>query len=78
MTDFLLWLSGAFKWSFGFFDAFGNVINWVLFIVASSMFFYWCWVLVAKFNGNKDKLYHSTTEEDHEYYTEELYKNPNK
>jgi len=78
MTDFLLWLSGAFKWSFGFFDIFGNAINWILFIASVILFVYWCVVLITRLGGNKDKEYKSDTEAGHFYYTEKLYKNPNK
>ena len=47
MTSFWLFLSDLFKWSFGFYDFAGNVLNWILFIVASTLFCYWCYVLVT-------------------------------
>ncbi len=78
MTAFWLFLSGVFKWAFGFFDAFGYVINWILFIVGSILFCYWCWVLVAKLGGDKDKEYHSPTEGHHPYYDPRIYNKENK
>lgn len=78
MTDFWLWLSGVFKWSFGFFEHFGNEVNWILFLLCMVLFTYWCWVLVSRLGNNKDKHYHSKTEDGHNYYTEELYKNPSR
>ncbi|AJW63614.1 hypothetical protein OZ664_08275 [Elizabethkingia sp. HX WHF] len=74
MTSFWLFLSKVFKWSFGFYDTFGNVLNWILFIVACGYFVYWCWILVAPLGNNKDNEYHSDTEDDNPYYREDLYK----
>lgn len=74
MTSLFLFLSKVFKWAFGFFDAFGNVLNWVLFIAASIMFIYWCYVLVVTLGGDKDKEYFSPTEGKHPYYDPKIYK----
>jgi hypothetical protein len=74
MTSFFLFLSKVFKWAFGFFDAFGNVLNWILFIVCCALFTYWCYVLVAKLGGDKDKDYYSPTEGNHPYYDPKIYK----
>ena len=68
MTSFFLFLSDVFKWSFGFFDTFGNVLNWILFIVASGFFTYWCYTLVSTLGGDKDKEYSSSTEGKFPYY----------
>lgn len=68
MTSFFLFLSSVFKWSFGFFDTFGNVLNWILFTVASIYFIYWCYVLVSTLGGDKDKEYFSPTEGKFPYY----------
>lgn len=73
MTSFWLFLSNAFKWSFGFFEAFGNVLNWILFVAASVMFIYWCYMLVVTLGNNKDKEYYSPTEGKHPYYKKELH-----
>ena len=78
MTSFWLFLSGIFKWSFGFFDAAGNVMNWILFIVASVMFCYWCYILVATLGGDKDKNYFSPTEGHHPYYDPQIMKKEDK
>ncbi|QCX53473.1 hypothetical protein [Elizabethkingia sp. JS20170427COW] len=78
MTSLWLLLSKAFVWSFGFYDMFANVLNWVFFLVASGFFVYWCYVLTAVLGNNKDKEYHSDTEGKFPYYTEDLYKNPSK
>ncbi|WP_294300151.1 hypothetical protein [uncultured Chryseobacterium sp.] len=75
MTSFFLFLSKVFKWSFGFFDAFGNVLNWILFIVCCVLFTYWCYVLVSTLGNNKDKDYYSPTEGKHPYYDPTIYKN---
>ena len=74
MTSFFLFLSDVFKWSYGFYDAFGNVLNWVLFLVCSVLFTYWCYVLVAKLGGDKDETYFSPTEGKHPYYDPKIYK----
>jgi|GEM_PF-156915 len=74
MTSFWLFLSKAFVWSFGFYDAFGYFINWILFSVVCVFFLYWCWVLISQFGNNKDKAYHSETEGKNPYYREDLYK----
>ena len=74
MTGFWLFLSDVFKWSFGFYDLFGNVINWILFIVASVLFIYWCYVLVVDLDGDNDKEYFSPTEGKFTYYDPKIYK----
>ncbi|GEN72461.1 MULTISPECIES: DUF6341 family protein [Chryseobacterium] len=74
MTSFWLFLSKVFKWAFGFFDAFGNVLNWILFIVCCVLFTYWCYVLVVKLGGDKDKDYYSPTEGKNPYYDPKIYK----
>lgn len=74
MTSVWLFLSKVFKWTFGFFDAFGNVLNWILFIVASILFIYWCYVLVVTLGGDKDKEYFSPTEGKNPYYDPKIYK----
>lgn len=73
MTSFWLFLSKIFIWSYGFYDAFANVINWVLFIVAASLFTYWCYVLTIVLGGNKDKKYYSPTEGKFPYYDTKIY-----
>ncbi len=73
MTSFWLFLSDLFIWSFGFYDFAGNVLNWILFIVASTLFCYWCYVLVAILGNNKDKEYYSPTEGKFPYYNPELH-----
>jgi hypothetical protein len=73
MTSFWLFLSDVFKWSFGFYDAVGNVLNWVLFFVSCILFIYWCYVLVITLGGNKDKEYFSPTEGHHPYYDPRIY-----
>lgn len=74
MTSFFLFLSDVFKWTFGIFEFGGNVINWILFIVASALFTYWCWVLVSKLGGDKDKEYVSPTAGKHPYYDPKIHK----
>ncbi|WP_234109048.1 MULTISPECIES: hypothetical protein [Chryseobacterium] len=74
MTSFWLHLSDLFKWSYRFFDFAGNFMNWILFIIASVMFCYWCYVLVATLGGDKDKAYHSPTEGKHPYYDPNIMK----
>lgn len=73
MTSFWLFLSDVFKFSFKFYDLFGNVLNWILFIVASVLFVYWCYVLVVTLGNNKDKEYHSPTEGKFPYYNPDLH-----
>ncbi|MGX9986505.1 hypothetical protein [Soonwooa purpurea] len=75
MTSFWLFLGSVFTWTFGFFDFAGNFLNWVLFIVASGFFIYWCYILVVTLGGDKDKEYHSETEGKFPYYDPKLYKN---
>lgn len=75
MTSFWLFLGKIFKWSFGFYDHFGYVLNWILFLVASAYFCYWCYTLVVTLGNNKDKEYHSDTEDNNPYYRTDLYKN---
>ena len=74
MTGFWLFLSSVFKWAFGFYDLFGNALNWVLFIVASVLFIYWCYVLVVDLGGDKDKEYFSPTEGKNPYYDPKIFK----
>ena len=74
MTSFFLFLSDVFKWSFGLFDAAGNVLNWILFLVASALFTYWCYVLLVTLGGDKDKEYFSQTEGHHPYYDPKINK----
>lgn len=74
MTSFFLFLSDVFKWTFGFFSTFGYVFNWILFLVASALFTYWCWVLISKLGNNKDKEYFSPTEGHHPYYDPKIMK----
>lgn len=68
MTSFWLFLSDLFKASFNFYDVTGNVLNWLLFLVATAMFCYWCYVLIAVLGNNKDKEYYSPTEGKFPYY----------
>lgn len=74
MTSFFLFLSDVFKWSFQFFDLFGNLINWILFVVASVMFIYWCWELIVPLGNNKDKDYKSPSKEFRPYYDPKIMK----
>lgn len=74
MTSFWLFLSDVFKGSFKFYDFAGNVSNWVLFAVSCILFVYWCYVLVVKLGGDKDKDYFSPTEGKHPYYDPKIYK----
>ncbi|QOR73606.1 hypothetical protein SAMN05443429_106154 [Cruoricaptor ignavus] len=74
MTSFWLALSNFFKWTFGFFDFAGYVLNWILFLAASAIFIYWCYTLVVTLGNNKDKEYFSPTEGKHPYYDPEIYK----
>jgi hypothetical protein len=78
MTSFFLFLSSVFKWSFGFYDAVGNVLNWVLFIVATALFSYWCYVLLVTLGGAKDKEYFSPTEGHHPYYDPKIHRKESK
>lgn len=73
MTSFWLFLSDVFKFCFQFYTLFGNVLNWILFIVACTLFVYWCYVLVVTLGNNKDKEYHSPTEGKFPYYDPELH-----
>ncbi len=73
MTAFWLFLSDVFVWFYGFFDFAGNLVNWVLFLVATALFAYWCYVLIVTLGGNKDKEYHSPTEGHHPYYDPRIY-----
>ena len=77
MTSFWLFLSSVFKWSFGFFDFAGNFVNWILFIVATVLFCYWCYVLVVTLGVDKDKEYFSPTEGHHPYYDPKIMKKEN-
>lgn len=74
MTSFWLFLGSVFKWSFGFYDMFGYVLNWILFIVACVLFVYWCWELVVPLGNNKDNDYKSPSKEKRPYYDPEIYK----
>lgn len=73
MTSFWLFLGRIFEWSFGFFNLFGNVLNWILFAVAMGFFFYWCWELLSVLGNNKDKDYKSPSKQVRSYYEPELY-----
>jgi len=73
MTSFWLFLSDVFKFSFQFYDIFGNVLNWILFTVASVLFIYWCYVLIVTLGNNKDKEYYSPTEGKFLYYNPDLH-----
>lgn len=73
MTSFWLFLSDVFKFSFQFYDLFGNVLNWILFTVASVLFIYWCYVLIVTLGNNKDKEYYSPTEGKFMYYNSDLH-----
>jgi hypothetical protein len=44
-----------------------------LIFVATGIFTYWCYVLVAVLGNNKDKDYHSPTEGKFHYYEPELH-----
>ena len=77
MTSFWLFLSDVFKFTFGFYDFAGNVMNWILFFVASGIFTYWCYVLVVTLGGDKDKEYFSPTEGHHPYYDPKIMKKEN-
>ena len=50
-TDFILWLSDAFKWSFQILPIIGYVFGWILTFLGTTWFIYWC----VKINswGNK-------------------------
>lgn len=74
MTSFFLFLSDVFKWAFGFYEIFGNVLNWVLFAVCCALFINWCYVLVVTLGGDKDKTYFSPTEGKNPYYDPKIYK----
>ena len=74
MTSFRLFLSGLFKWSFNFYDLFGNILNWILFFVAVAIFVYWCWELVVPLGNNKDRDYTSPSKEPRPYYDPEIMK----
>ncbi len=77
MTWLWLTLSKLFKASFGFYDTFGYILNWILFFAASALFSYWCWVLVKKLGNNKDKEYYSPTEGKFQYYDPTINKRKN-
>jgi hypothetical protein len=74
MTSFFLFLSDVFVWSYGFFEVFGNVVNWLLFFGSCILFVYWCWMLYVKLGNNKDKDYTSPSKEIRPYYDPEIYK----
>lgn len=76
MTSFWLFLSDVFKFVFGFYDMFGTVLNWILFLVVCAFFLYWCYVLVVTLGGDRDKEYFSPTEGKFPYYDPKLYKKP--
>lgn len=78
MTSFWLFLSDLFKWSYGFFDLTGNVLNWILFLVAVVLFSYWVYVLIVTLGGNKDKEYFSPTEGHHPYYDPKIHRKESK
>lgn len=74
MTSFWLFLSDIFVWSYNFYDVFGYVLNWILFIVASVIFIYWCWELVGPLGNNKDLDYKSPSKEIRPYYDPKIMK----
>ena len=74
MTAFWLFLGDVFKWSFQFYELFGNVLYWVLFIVASVIFTYWCYILVKDLGGDEDRDYYSPTAGKYPYYDPKIYK----
>lgn len=74
MTSIFLLISDFFKWSFGFFDFAGNLINWILFLVSAALFTYWCYVLVVTLGGDKDKEYYSPTAGKRMYYDPKIMK----
>lgn len=76
MTSIFLFLSSVFKWTFQFFEIFGNVLNWVLFIVSCVLFVYWCWMLVGPLGNNKDHKYVSPSKQKKPYYDPEIYRKP--
>ena len=78
MTSFWLFLSDLFKWSYGFFDFAGNIVNWLLFIAGTVLFCYWCYVLGVTLGGDKDKEYYSPTEGKHPYYDPNIMRKENK
>jgi hypothetical protein len=41
-TDFILWLSDAFVWSYKILPVIGYWFGWILTIVGSVWFIYWC------------------------------------
>ena len=73
MTSFWLFLSKMFLASYKFYDAFAYELNWVLFIVGSGFFLYWCSVLIFELGGHKDKTYYSSTEGKFPYYDPKYY-----
>lgn len=74
MTSFFLFLGDVFIWSFGLYDLFGNVMNWILFAVASILFIYWCYVLVVKLGNSKDYDYEPPSKDIRPYYDPKIYK----
>lgn len=74
MTSIWLFLSDLFKWSFGFYPLMGTIINWVLFLVASAFFIYWCYILVVTLGGDKDHEYKNETAGKFPYYDPEIYR----
>ena len=74
MTSLWLLLGDVFEWTFGFYDVFGTVLNWILFFVASALFIYWCWQLIVPLGNNKDRAYKSPSKEIRPYYDPEIYK----
>ena len=74
MTSFWLFLSDVFKATFGLFEIGGYVINWILFLVGTLLFCYWCYVLIVTLGGDKDKEYFSPTEGHYPYYDPRIYK----
>ncbi|EKB61738.1 hypothetical protein [Bergeyella zoohelcum] len=74
MTSLWLFLSDLFVASFSFYDMFGNVLNWIFFIVCCVLFVYWCWVLVVPLGGDKDLEYKSPSKEKRPYYDPKIMK----
>jgi hypothetical protein len=72
---FLVSPKRSFQMVFRVFDFSANVLNWILFLVATGFFCYWCYILVVTLGAQKDKDYHSPTEGKHPYYDPKIYKN---
>ncbi len=78
MTSIFLLISKFFIWTFGIFEFAGNLLNWVLFLAATAIFCYWCYILLTTLGGNKDNAYVSPTGGKHPYYDPKIYRKENK